>query len=49
MKDLIPECRLLVDRYIRHWRGTKLDFIYDRLNERFAALEENMPRPEKFK
>lgn len=49
MKDLLPECRILVDRYIRHWGGTKLDFIYERFNERFAALEENMPRPEKFK
>ena len=49
ISDLVPECRVLVDRYIRRWGGTKLDFIYKRFHERFESIASPLPRPAKFK
>ncbi|MBR7104455.1 MAG: DUF4838 domain-containing protein [Lentisphaeria bacterium] len=49
MKKMQEECRILVDRYIRHWGGTDLTRIYKTFDDRWAAIEDNLPRPEKFK
>ena len=49
MKDMMLECRMYADHYIRFWGGTRLDFLYDIFNKRFAAVEDDLPKPEKFK